>query len=298
MRFTINPITDQFDIVGLGSGVFTETITGNSGGSVPPNGSGNISILGDNASGITTVGNPGTSTLTIFGIPSTTTQIGTTRYATNAEAAAQTIGNAALTPSNITSMFSVSPLPASQGGTGLISPAANSLLITNGASPFTILGTASNGQLPIGSIGSAPVLANITSSDGSVTITNGPGTIDLSTTAFLSGTVTTVGLVSGDLITIALAASPMAYKFHFDVVAYESTTPAALGYAIDATARTTGIASTMVGIPDGDEDEDAVLQIDADWDVVASGNNAILRVFGVTGLTLHWKATGRYVNVV
>lgn len=183
MRFTINPITDEFDIVGLGSGVFDETLTGNSGGPVAPDGSGNINVLGDNASGLNTVGNGSPNTLTIFGLASTTTQIGTTRYATNAEAAAQTIGNAALTPSNITSMFSVNPLPATQGGTGRISPAAHSLLITNGSSAFTILGTAGNGQIPIGSLGSDPVLANITSSDLSITITNGPGTIDLSVAA-------------------------------------------------------------------------------------------------------------------
>ena len=39
------------------------TLTGNSGGAVPPNGSGNINILG--GSGVTVAGNPGTDTLTI-----------------------------------------------------------------------------------------------------------------------------------------------------------------------------------------------------------------------------------------
>ncbi len=179
MRFTLNPITDQFDIVGLGSGVFDETITGNTGGAVGPDGSGNINLLGDNASGITVVGSPGVSTLQIFGLPSTTTQIGTTRYATNAEAAAQSSTTAALTPSNIPSMFSTNPLPASQGGTGLSSPAAHSLLVTNGSSALTLLGTAGNGQIPIGAIGSDPVLANITSTGGTINVTNGPGTINI-----------------------------------------------------------------------------------------------------------------------
>lgn len=179
MRFTINPITDEFDVVGLGSGVFDETITGNTGGAVPPDGSGNINLLGDNTTGINIVGSPGVSTLRVFGLASTTTQIGTTRYSTNAEAAAQSVTTAALTPSNITSMFSTSYLPATQGGTGLSSPAAHSLLVTNGSSAFTVLGTASNGQLPIGSIGSDPVLANITSSGGTITVTNGPGTINI-----------------------------------------------------------------------------------------------------------------------
>lgn len=179
MRFTINPITDEFDVVGLGSGVFDETITGNTGGAVGPDGSGNINLLGDNASGITVVGAPAVNTLQIFGLASSTTQIGTTRYATNAEAAAQSSTTVALTPSNITSLFSTSYLPASQGGTGLSSPAAHSLLVTNGSSAFTVLGTASNGQIPIGSVGGDPVLANITSSAGTITVTNGPGTINI-----------------------------------------------------------------------------------------------------------------------
>ncbi len=182
MRFTINPITDEFDVVSLGSGTFDETITGNSGGAVGPDGTGNINIVGSNITGINIVGDPGTSTLTVSGIPSTSTQVGTTRYSTNTEAAGQSLATTALTPSNIPSFYSVTPLPASQGGTGLSSPAAHSLLVTNGSSAFTILGTAANGQLPIGSIGGDPVLATITPGSG-ISITNGPGSITIAVTA-------------------------------------------------------------------------------------------------------------------
>lgn len=53
---------------GGGSGN-VKTLTGNSGGAVPPNGSGNINVIG---SGIITVtGNPGTNTLTITSSGST-----------------------------------------------------------------------------------------------------------------------------------------------------------------------------------------------------------------------------------
>ena len=47
------------------------------------------------------------------------------------------------------------------------------------------LGVAGNGQIVVGSVGASPVLANITSLDSSVTVTNGPGTIDLSVTGEL-----------------------------------------------------------------------------------------------------------------
>jgi len=186
MRFVINPFTDKLDAAQIGgSGAPPiETITGNTGGPVGPDpGTFNLNFIGDNTTGLTVSGNPGTFTLTIEGLASSTTQIGTTRYATNAEAAAQTIGTAALTPANITSLFSTHPLPSSQGGTGLSSPAAHSLVVTNGSSPFTVLGVASNGQIPIGSIGSDPVLGNITSTGGTITITNGPGTINIEASA-------------------------------------------------------------------------------------------------------------------
>ena len=182
MRFTINPFTDQFDIVGLGTGVPAETLTPNSGGAVSPDSSFNINVLGDNTTGITTVGNLSPNTFTIEGLASSTTQVGTTRYATNTEASNQSSSTVALTPSNITSMFSVNFLPASQGGTGLSSPAAHSLLVTNGSSPFTVLGVAGNGQIPIGSIGGDPVLATITAGSG-ISIVNGPGTITIAATS-------------------------------------------------------------------------------------------------------------------
>lgn len=57
----------------------------------------------------------------------------------------------------------------------------HSLQIGNASGSLTSLGVATNGQLAIGSTGANPVLANLTSSDSSITITNGPGTINLTT---------------------------------------------------------------------------------------------------------------------
>lgn len=182
MRFQHNPFTDKLDICSIGPNSTTaDYLTGNDGILVPSDSGFNINVLGENTTGLNTTGDAASHTLTIHGLASSTTQVGTTRYATNAEAAAQSLSTAALTPSNITSIFSSNPLPASQGGTGLSSPAAHSLLVTNGSSAFTILGTAGNGQIPIGSIGSDPVLATITSGTG-ISITNGPGTITISAT--------------------------------------------------------------------------------------------------------------------
>lgn len=55
----------------------------------------------------------------------------------------------------------------------------HSLLVGAGTATITNLGVATNGQLPIGSTGADPVLANITSTGGTITVTNGAGTINL-----------------------------------------------------------------------------------------------------------------------
>jgi hypothetical protein len=56
----------------------------------------------------------------------------------------------------------------------------HALQVGNGTGSLTSLGVATNGQIPIGSTGANPVLATLTSTDSSVTITNGAGSIDLS----------------------------------------------------------------------------------------------------------------------
>jgi hypothetical protein len=73
------------------------------------------------------------------------------------------------------------------------------LQVGNASGSLTSLAVATNGQIPIGSTGANPVIANITSSGGTITITNGPGSINLD----LSGTGPFV-LKSGDTMTGAL----------------------------------------------------------------------------------------------
>lgn len=104
---------------------------------------------------------------------------GGTTFATNVQAAAQVATGVALQPSNIPSMFSTNFLPATQGGTGLSSPAANQLLVTNGASAMTQLGVAADGAIPIGATAGAPVLATITAG-ANVSVVNAANSITIS----------------------------------------------------------------------------------------------------------------------
>lgn len=152
--------------------------------------------------------------------------------------------------------------------------------------------------------GTAIPVANVLNVLGSDTTVNdadglrsiGSGnTVTYQLTNRLQGEGSTVGAVTADIITFDLGATPGCFKFHFEVTAFESTTPSGLGYSIEASARTDGITATVISTPDADEDEDDVLTDEADWNIIASGNNIILRVDGVTGLNLNWGSVGSYV---
>jgi hypothetical protein len=72
-------------------------------------------------------------------------------------------------------------LPVTKGGTGATTLTANTLILANGTSALTSLGAATNGQIPIGRTGLAPVLANLTAGSN-ITITNGSGAITIAAT--------------------------------------------------------------------------------------------------------------------
>jgi len=75
----------------------------------------------------------------------------------------------------------VNPLIVGKGGTGAATLTDHSLLVGSGTDPITALGVAANGQLPIGSTGADPVLATLTETAKQVLVTNGAGSITLST---------------------------------------------------------------------------------------------------------------------
>jgi len=109
-----------------------------------------------------------------------------------------------------------------------------------------------------------------------------------------TGTTTTLGAASSDIILFDMG-SAATYMFEIRLAAFEPTTPAGAGYFITGTVRTDGATGTIVNIVDAQVDEEAAL-VTADWNVVFSGNNFVLRVTGVAGLTLYWSAVGLYTK--
>ena len=141
-------------------------LEGNDGIPVPPNAVTFIlNLLGNNTQGINVTNTaPNTETITAF--DAATAQKGVVALATNAEAIAGTDTAKAITSDDLKAKLGVQTLHGLAYGNS-----------TTGVVAW--LAEATNGQIPIGSTGNAPVLGNITSTGGTITITNGPGTINL-----------------------------------------------------------------------------------------------------------------------
>lgn len=233
-----------------------------------------IDVLGNTTQGVHVTNTaPFTETVTVD--DSTTTQKGVVLLASNAEALAGVNTAKAMTPDDVQVKVGLQTLNGLAYGAG-------------SAAAIQWLGAATNGQIPIGSTGNPPQLAFITSIDGSITITNGPGSIDLSVSNEHTGTATTVNAVTANIITVALGAVAGTFQFEARVKAFESTTPAGAGYNVYGTFRTDGATATLIGNQDV-FNEDAALST-ADAYFIASGNNAVLQVLGVAGLTINWVA--------
>lgn len=127
-----------------------------------------------------------------------------------------------------------------------------------------------------------------TSSTGDFVITSddATNTVDFKPADQFEGTATTVGATTADLFSVPLGATPGTFQFEARVKAFNAATPAAAGFNIYATFITNGTTARLVG-EQPIFNEDMALE-DCDANFVASGNNAILRVLGVTGLTIVW----------
>ena len=150
-----------------------QTLTGNDSQPVLPDTNGNINILGVGPLSVNTgaPGQPNTELITIAS--ATTTTPGVVELATSAQSIAGTSGNV-ITAATLQSKIGTQLANGVAVGTG-----------TGTAIDWITGGT--NGQVLIGSTGALPEFANITSHDSSVTITNGPNSVDLSVETGSSG---------------------------------------------------------------------------------------------------------------
>lgn len=119
-------------------------------------------------------------------------------------------------------------------------------------------------------------------------------TVGIILTNRFDGSALTVDATNQDIIVFDMGTAGT-YMFEFRLAAFEASTPAGAGYFITGTVRTDGAAGTIINVVDAQSDEEAALAT-ADWNVVFSGNNFILRVTGVAGLTIYWSTVGLYTK--
>jgi hypothetical protein len=184
--------------------------------------------------------------------------------ATNATAAAFRVLAASDIPALDASKITTGALPVARGGTNSGTALNNNRIMVSSGGAIVEAAALTNGQLLIGSTGSAPVAAAITGTANQVIVTNGAGTITLSTPqnthtaatpTFASETLTAVSnqLTLGTTNTVTLSATAPAASRTITVHdaganahvllhtagAMTVTNAAVTGYTIKATSTTT-----------------------------------------------------------
>lgn len=128
-----------------------------------------------------------------------------------------------------------SPIPVSEGGLGDSTLTNHAVLVGAGTSPINQLAVGSNGQVLVGSNGSDPVFAAITSTGGSITFSAGPGTLNMEVSG---GSVSSWTDVSGTSQQMAINAGYAANNG--SLVTLTLPTTAAIGSFIVVTGKGAG----------------------------------------------------------
>lgn len=164
-------------LLAAGPGGDIETVTGNSGGAVGPDGSHNLNLIGDGTT-IDIVGNPGTNTLTISAISGGI--VVETLTGNSGGPVSPTAGNINVVGgNNISSAGAGSTLTVNVSGT-----TNHAVQVGNATNSLTSLGVGSDGQVLIGATGANPAFATLTSS--SLTYTPGAHSLAINITAPVS----------------------------------------------------------------------------------------------------------------
>lgn len=93
-----------------------------------------------------------------------------------------------------------------------------------------------------------------------------------------------------------MGATPGTFYVWGNVQAFNPSTPASGAYSFSGGFRTDGVTGTELGVELHDEFEDPAL-VTGDIFISASGNNILVQVQGVVGLTINWNSLLEYREV-
>lgn len=249
--YTVSGNPGLYTLTITDDGTVAYTYTADSGTATPA--ANNLNILGDATQGSVTSG--ATDTITITNSDASTSQKGVLETSTDAESIAGTSSVVAVVPSSLAAKLGDQTANSISYGTGTTTAIGWTSALTDG-------------QIAIGATGGIPAAANITSSGGSITITNGTNSINLETddshaTSFptdagtavpVAGALTEAG---GNLINTSGAGSTVTINADDSVAASVGTdsgtvTPASNAFSIVGTGSvTTSGSGTTVTIDGG-----------------------------------------------
>ena len=188
------------------------------------------------------IGKTSTSGYALAGLTGTANEVTVTN---GSGSIALSTPQAIATTSNVTfdSLTLTKALPVTSGGTGGTTYTAHGLLLGQGTTPVTDLGAATNGQIPIGSTGADPTLATITGTANEVTVTNGAGSISLSTPQAIATTSSPTFNALTLTTPLAVASGGLGNTKDSSKLAHLADTA-----GIADTARAAGTASSLVPV--------------------------------------------------
>lgn len=111
-----------------------------------------------------------------------------------------------------------------------------------------------------------------------------------------TGTLTTSDDTPTTIISFTMPALAGTYYVYGNVEAYEAGTPSGGAYSFSGGYLTDGVTSSELGTEFHDTFQSAAL-LTSDISLSASGNNVIVTVIGVIGLTINWNALLEYRQV-
>jgi len=130
---------------------------------------------------------------------------------------------------------------------------------------------------------------------GGVVGTGTSNELDVILTNRLQGSTTTIGAVTGDIITFTPTVIGT-YALEYRTAAYNTTSLLGAGYSFFGAIRYDGVNSNICDAFDEINNEEGTM-VNDDLAVVVSGANVILRATGYAAQTINWSSVGLYTFI-
>lgn len=138
---------------------------------------------------------------------------------------------------------------------------------------------------------------SVANNDNGISTSGSGSTVTILLNNRATGAVTTTDATPTTALTFSLGATPGVYYIDGNITAFDVTDTAGGVYNFASGMRTTGAAATEIGTEFKDSFEEAAMSA-SDFNIIASGNTAILQVVGIAGKTINWNVylTFRFVS--